>query len=130
MLSTTSVPVVTGALKTAPLLCTRVKVFNAWVLPIAPVTNTVPPVPAFNTTDWVLWATPLRVLAKVMLAPVGSAPLLVVSNVVMAAVTTAWSAMRMELGLLVRTMPPLKVLLPEASVSKCAGALMLPIAPA
>ena len=72
---------------------------------------------------------PFSVLAKVMFAPAAKLPLLVVSKVVLAAVTTASSATTIELGLLVRTKPPPKVLLPAASVSKCAGAVVAPIAP-
>ena len=95
---------------------------------MAPETKTAPSVPALKVTDCALLTMPFSVLAKVMLAPVGNARLLV-SNAVVAAVTTASSAMMMELGPLVRTKPPLKVLLPSASVSKCAGAVMPPIAP-
>ena len=116
-------------MKLAPLLWVKVSVCKERVLPMAPVTSTVPPVPAFSVTDCVLLTLPFRVLAKVILAPVAKAPLLVVSNVVLAAVTTASSAITIELGLLVRTKPPPKVLLPKASVSKCAGALMPPRAP-
>ena len=127
--NTTAVSAVTGPLKLAPLLWVSVKVLSDLTLPIEPETNTVPPLPAFSVTDWLLLAIPLIVLAKVMLAPVANAPLLVVSKVVLTAVTTASSAIKMELGLLVLTKPPLKVLLPSASVSKCAGAVMPPIAP-
>jgi len=127
--NTTLVPVVTALLKVAPLLFVKVSVLNGAVLPIAPLTNTTPFVPALSVTDWPLLVLPFKVFANVMFAPAAKAPLLVVSKLVLAAVTTASSAMTMELGLLVRTKPPLKVLVPAASVSKCAGAVTEPMAP-
>ena len=90
--NTTLVPVVTALLKVAPLLLVRAKVLKGTELPIAPVTSTVPAVPALSVTACKLLPVPFRVLANVMLAPVANAPLLVVSKVVWV-VTTASSAM-------------------------------------
>jgi hypothetical protein len=79
-------------------------------------------------TDWALLPLPLSVLPNVMLAPAANPPLLVVSKMV-SVVTTASSAINIELEPLVRTMPPLNVLLPASSVSKCNGAVTIPMAP-
>ena len=92
LLNTTLVPVVTGLLKVAPLLFVKVKVRKGVVLPTAPETNTTPLVPALSVTACALLAAPFNVFAKVIFAPAAKAPLLVVSNVVLA-VTTASSAM-------------------------------------
>ncbi len=127
-LNTTLVPVVTALLNVAPLLLTNVKLRKACVLPTEPLTKTVPLVPALIVTDWALLPLPLSVLPNVMLAPAANPPWLVVSNRV-STVTSTSSAISIELGPLVRTVPPLKVLLPAASVSKCNGALTQPMAP-
>ena len=68
--NTTLVPVVTALLKVAPLLLVKVKVLKGTLLPMVPVTNTVPAVPAFSVTDCNPLPVPFRVLANVMLAPV------------------------------------------------------------
>ena len=117
LLSTTSVSTLTALLKVVPWLWVKVSVLKAWTLPTCPVTSTWPWVPAFKVTACALSAKPFKVLPNVMLAPAANAPLLVVSNVVLT-VTTASSAMTIEFGLLVRTEPPLNVLVPAASVSK------------
>ena len=57
--NTTLVPVVTGALNTAPLLLVRVNVLKGCALPIAATTFTVPLVPAFNVTACAPKASPV-----------------------------------------------------------------------
>ena len=129
LVSTTSVPTRTAPLKVAPLLWVTVSVLSVAVLPTKPDTSTCPFVPEFSVTAWALFARPFKDFAKVMLAPDARPPLLVVSNMVVDAVTTASSAIKIELGLLVRTKPPMNLLLPCVSVSKWTGAVTEPMAP-
>jgi len=128
LLNTTLVPAVTAAAKVAPLLCANVSVLRGLLLPTVPDTNTTPCVPARIVTACALGAMPFKVLPKVIFAPLAKLPLSVVSKVVLTD-TTASSAITMELGLLVRTKPPPNELLPFALVSKCAGAVIDPMAP-
>ena len=68
-LNTTLVPVVTALLNVAPLLLVKVKVLSEVVCPTAPVTLTVPVVPAFKLSDSVLAVLPLTEPPKVKLPP-------------------------------------------------------------
>ncbi|CAM8632811.1 hypothetical protein MCEGEM3_01990 [Oxalobacteraceae bacterium] len=90
---------------------------------------TMPWDPAFRVTDCVLAVVPFSEPLKVIAAPEARLPLFVVSNNVSVVTTTSvlktWDAEP-----LVRTKPPLNVIVPVPAVSKCSGADVSPMAPA
>ena len=67
--SATLVPVVTALSKVAPLLCTKVNVFNATLWPTLPTTLTAPVLPALSVNDCVLAVVPLTAPPSVRLPP-------------------------------------------------------------
>ena len=86
LLSTMLVPVVTAPVKVAPPEWVRVKVASGVVAPIAPLTVTIPPVPALMLKDSVLLVVPLMLLLNCMVRP--AALPVVLSNAMLALNTT------------------------------------------
>ncbi len=96
---------VTAALNTAPLLCTKVKVFKGVAWPTLPTTLTAPELPAFKVNDSVLAVLPLTVPPKVTWPPALALPPVLLSVRSAVSVSAVLASPKLMAAFVVATVP-------------------------